>query len=125
VTDIAPATRAAVLRAIASGKQLYLACHQGGAGERGALEVDGRPYERLALRLVERDGAWVNADELRFLMPECWVRYLGVWDAQRAGRFVIGEFTEERELALGDTYIVPAGTVRVVVPGGVREGTAA
>ena len=113
-TTVSPATRDIVLRSLL-GHRLYLACHGGPPGGSGAHEYSAAPYQRQPVSFVQRGEGMANTSEVRFIMPDAAVRWLGLWDAQNGGRFIMAADTQQRTLALGDTYVVPAGAVRIAV----------
>lgn len=103
---------------------LWMSVHDGDPGESGANELRGTPYERQSVRMVTRSEWRVTDSAARFILPDCRVEYLGLWDAKEGGSFVGGGVTAvengDRTMVLGDTVTVPAGTMRI----GVREGVA-
>lgn len=111
--------RDVVNAAARNGAQLWLSGHDGPCGDTGAHELEAQPYERQPITTVLRSQWRVMDNAARMTLPDCSFEELGVWTAKRGGEFIGGGRTAvedgNRRMLLGDTVIIPAGTVRIGV----------
>ena len=96
----------------------WVSLHTADPGETGASEVTGGSYVRKQVPMdpwvtgvVDNTGAitWIG-------MPATTITYVGIWDAETTGHFLIGGLlTVPKTLNAGDTFQINAGDLDVTL----------